>query len=164
MYLATALLSTDRDTVPQRSSAPSDPHQIKSVVSGRAPLYRHTVGRFFPFPVLASCCAVDIMSISLLPSCRRYRSIRTHISRLHDSFYPQAITLLNSLLSHYISALHFSFHWLISYTYWQLATGNLTVKATWLSRQHFILITLITWGGVTVQCIFIILFITTFNV
>ncbi|XP_051568305.1 uncharacterized protein LOC127449139 [Myxocyprinus asiaticus] len=33
---------------------------------------------------------------SLLPSGRRYRSIRTRTSQLHDSFFPQAIRLLNS--------------------------------------------------------------------
>ncbi|XP_051507888.1 uncharacterized protein LOC127414139 [Myxocyprinus asiaticus] len=33
---------------------------------------------------------------SLLPSGRRYRSIRTRTSRLYDSFFPQAIRLLNS--------------------------------------------------------------------
>ncbi|XDV45658.1 hypothetical protein PO909_013718 [Leuciscus waleckii] len=33
---------------------------------------------------------------SLLPSGRRYRSIRTRTSRLHDSFFPQAIRFLNS--------------------------------------------------------------------
>ncbi|XP_051517576.1 uncharacterized protein LOC127419842 [Myxocyprinus asiaticus] len=32
---------------------------------------------------------------SLLPSGRRYRSIRTRTSRIHDSFFPQAIRLLN---------------------------------------------------------------------
>ncbi|XP_051521146.1 sialidase-4 isoform X1 [Myxocyprinus asiaticus] len=34
--------------------------------------------------------------LSLLPSGRRYRSIRTCTTGLHDSFFPQAIRLLNS--------------------------------------------------------------------
>ncbi len=34
--------------------------------------------------------------LSLLPSGRRFRSIRSHTSRLRDSFFPQAIRLMNS--------------------------------------------------------------------
>ncbi len=34
--------------------------------------------------------------LSLLPSGRRLRSIRSHTSRLRDSFFPQAIRLMNS--------------------------------------------------------------------
>ncbi len=34
--------------------------------------------------------------LSLLPSGRRLRSIRSRTSRLRDSFYPQAIRLMNS--------------------------------------------------------------------
>ncbi len=34
--------------------------------------------------------------LSLLPSGRRLRSIRSHTSRLWDSFFPQAIRLMNS--------------------------------------------------------------------
>ncbi len=34
--------------------------------------------------------------LSLLPSGRRFRSIRSRTSRLRDSFFPQAIRLMNS--------------------------------------------------------------------
>lgn len=38
-----------------------------------------------------------ISLFSLLPSGRRYRTPRTHTSRLRNSFFPQAIRLLNLL-------------------------------------------------------------------
>ncbi len=37
-----------------------------------------------------------LLSLSLLPSGRRFRSIRSRTSRLRDSFFPQAIRLMNS--------------------------------------------------------------------
>src|SRR4029434_4726757 len=38
---------------------------------------------------------------TLLPSGRLYRSLRSHTSRLRKSFFPEAVTLLNSTPQHY---------------------------------------------------------------
>ncbi len=56
--------------------------------------------------------------LSLLPSGRRLRSIRTRTSRLRDSFFPQAIRLMNSqnyitlpLTQHAMHCTLTQFHW-----------------------------------------------------
>ncbi len=50
----------------------------------------------FTNSLLSKTPATRPTDCSLLPSGRRLRSIRSRISRLRDSFFPQAIRLLNS--------------------------------------------------------------------